>query len=217
MIINLILTLLFLPSPILAAGQYTIDDVGLHNTENDCWMTYDNNIYDFTQYLSSHDKFSDIRQWCGSDMTEDFKTKADLDRDHLSHSYTMLDVYYIGELVTEDTASSMREKMNTKNPYNLIIPLIGSLLLYWISYFICKRSSKILKFNAFWNTVLFLTLLIPSLGFGIFMIVRYMFPNLYNIDFDFMYWHVELSIVMGVVAMSHLIQRFKVYLVQIKN
>jgi len=38
---------------------------------------------------------------------------------------------------------------------------------------------------------------------------------LYNIDFEFMYWHVELSLVMGAVAISHFIQRIVVYFKQV--
>ena len=100
------------------------------------------------------------------------------------------------------------------NPYNLFLPLILTTLIYWITYFLIKDKRQ---FNAFWNTILLLTLLIPSLGFGIFMILRYQFSDLYNINFDFMYWHVELSIVMGVIAINHFIQRFKQYLVQLRK
>ena len=63
--------------------------------------------------------------------------------------------------------------------------------------------------------LLILTLLIPSFGFGVFMVIRTKNPNLYNIDFEFMYWHVELSLVMGAVAISHFIQRIVVYFKQV--
>ncbi|MDD2270490.1 MAG: hypothetical protein PHG60_02860 [Candidatus Dojkabacteria bacterium] len=113
---------------------------------------------------------------------------------------------YAQETVTTKIAST--------SPYNLIIPLLLSLALYWIPYFLVKNK---VKFNAFWNTILILTLLIPSFGFGLFMMIRYKRPKLYDIDFDFMYWHVELSLAMGVLAISHFIQRFKIYLVQLKK
>ncbi len=71
------------------------------------------------------------------------------------------------------------------------------------------------KFNAFWNTLLILLLLIPAFGFGIYMILRYRFPTLWDTSFDFMYWHVELSLVMGILGINHFIQRLKVYLLQL--
>jgi ABC-type spermidine/putrescine transport system permease subunit II len=106
--------------------------------------------------------------------------------------------------------------MKNKGPYNLIIPLLTTLVIYWGSYFLFKKKN-ILKFNGFWNTILLLTFLIPSFGFGIFMMLRYNFTKLREIDFDFMYWHVELSVVMGAIALSHFIQRIKQYLVQLKK
>jgi hypothetical protein len=169
-------------------------------------------------------------------MTIDFETKAGIGEDHKGSSYQLLSQYYIGELISisgeetvaveeitsteepslaeENSQEILNSDIPSSSPYELILPLILTLLFYWIPYFFIKNKRK---FNAFWNTILLLTLLIPSLGFGVFMILRYQFPNLYNIDFDFMYWHVELSIVMGVLGISHLIQRLKMYLVQFKK
>jgi len=51
----------------------------------------------------------------------------------------------------------------------------------------------------------------------VYMMLQYKFPVLREIKFDFMYWHVELSVVMGAIALSHFVQRFKQYLVQLKK
>jgi hypothetical protein len=78
-------------------------------------------------------------------------------------------------------------------------------------YILAKKKVlglNVTKFNGFWNTILLVTLLIPAMGFGIFMMIRTQKPELRDIDFDFMYWHVELSLVMGFVAIYHFIQRF---------
>ncbi len=208
---------------------YTIDDVAEHNTEDDCWVIYDDGVYDITDYLNDHDRYLDIREWCGMNMTEAFETKDGLGIDHRTSSYALLETFKIGdieeEVVTETNSSSnskgesiSTEEENTEhsNVYNLWVPLLLTILIYWGSYYICGKSN-LKKFNGFWNTVLLLTLLIPSLGFGIFMILRYSYPNLWNIGFNFMYWHVELSIVMGVLGISHLIQRFRVYKLQLKK
>ena len=201
---------------------YTVEDVSTHSTASDCWMIYDSNVYDITSYLRSHDRFMDIESWCGEDMTVDFETKAGSGVDHKSSTYSLLEQFKIGSVDGEvdiilDTSSQTDTIVEKKdnNPYNIIIPTLLSILLYWGSYFIYGK--KHLKgFNGFWNTLLLLTLLIPSFGFGIYMILRYQFVNLWNIQFDFMYWHVELSIVMGILGISHLVQRLKVYLLQIR-
>ncbi len=224
------LSLLFIyPSQLYA---YTVEDVSSHNTDDDCWMTYDNGVYDLTEYLEDHEKYMDISSWCGEDMTEDFETKDGTGRDHKSSSYALLEEFKIGDIeknsvtttdsVIEDNPSTTSniETDDTKeenlNPYNVIVPLLLTSFLYWGSYYVYGKS-HIKKFNGFWNTILLLTLVVPSFGFGIFMILRYSFSNLWNIDFDFMYWHVELSLFMGILGISHLIQRWKLYILQLKG
>jgi cytochrome b involved in lipid metabolism len=223
MFILKILFSLFLPLQVLAVVQYTEEDIGEHNKPGDCWMIFEERVYDFSEYVPDHDRFMDIREWCGENMTEDFKTKAGIGRDHKEFTYAMLEDYYIGELKVESSESDISitaiENGTTEEkvvPYNLIIPLLITLILYWGTYFIFKKKS-LKKFNVFWNTVLLLTFVIPSFGFGIYMMLQYRFPKLREINFDFMYWHVELSVVMGVIALSHFIQRINQYLVQLRK
>lgn len=207
---------------------YTIDEVNLHNTPNDCWVVFEDSVYDLSKYLPSHDIYMDIKDWCGKDMTEDFKTKAGMDRDHRVSSYSLLENYKIGEIESNqapiieevDTIEDKIMPKNASNPYNLIIPLLISNILYWIPYLLIKKriiKVSLKSFNAFWNTLLILLLLLPSLGFGVFMMLRYRFPGLWNIPFDFMYWHVELSLVMGIIGVNHFLSRVRVYLLQLKR
>jgi cytochrome b involved in lipid metabolism len=226
-----VLLAFFSPLIIYAQTQYTPEEVFEHNTPDDCWVIFEDSVYDLSEYLPDHDIYMDIREWCGKDMTEDFKTKADVGRDHKDFSYALLEDYNIGTLVDEEVNTESEDEVSiqitevenntvvekkSKGPYNLIIPLLTTLVIYWGSYFLFKKKN-ILKFNGFWNTILLLTFLIPSFGFGIFMMLRYNFTKLREIDFDFMYWHVELSVVMGAIALSHFIQRIKQYLVQLKK
>lgn len=220
------------------AFAYTVSDIEKHNTPSDCWVVFEDSVYDLTKYLSDHDRYLDIREWCGKDMTEDFKSKAGVGRDHRVSSYSLLERYNIGKVEEEkvddiipqgnkeieevdekiENESSEEVKKEAKG-YNMIIPFFVSCFLYWSAYFLIRKQKNrgplLMKFNAFWNTVLILTLLIPSFGFGVFMVIRTKNPNLYNIDFEFMYWHVELSLVMGAVAISHFIQRIAVYFKQV--
>jgi len=220
------------------AFAFTLNDVEKHNVTSDCWVVFDGSVYDLTKYIVNHDRYLDIREWCGKDMTEDFKSKAGVGRDHRVSSYSLLEQYNIGKIEEEkvEDITSLVKKENEEieenvenetseevkkeaKEYNMIIPFFVSVILYWSAYFLIKKQKNkgplLMKFNAFWNTVLILTLLIPSFGFGVFMVIRTKNPNLYNIDFEFMYWHVELSLVMGAVAISHFIQRIVVYFKQV--
>lgn len=231
-----ILISLFTFTNIYADTTYTIQDVKGHNTESNCWVIFEDSVYDITKYVKIHDRYMNIRDWCGGDITEAFKTKDNTLSDHKQSSYSLLETFRIGvldtsidELTYEDslvinnvnTTVELENKDNKYSTnYNIIVPLFSVILLYWIPYFIIKdrKDGNLLKkFNGFWNTLLILFLLIPSFGFGIFMILRYTNNNLWNVNFDFLFWHVELSLVMGVIAVSHFIQRLKMYIVEIKK
>jgi cytochrome b involved in lipid metabolism len=212
---------------------YTKEEVAEHDTPGDCWMSFEGAVYDLSEYVPDHDRYLDIRDWCGRDMTADFKDKAGEDRDHKASSYALLERYKIGTLkgdfdlvdaqvivddVIQDT--EVEEIAPTSKDYNIVIPFVLTTVLYWGMYFLVKKKIlglSILKFNGLWNTVLLLTLLLPAMGFGIFMMIRTKKPELWDIDFDFMYWHVELSLVMGFVATYHFIQRFRQYALQLKK
>lgn len=236
-IILTIFTIFFLSFQSIYA--YSLDEVSTHNTSSDCWVIFKDSVYDLTNYLYQHDRYLNIRQWCGKDMTQDYITKAGSGENHKTSSYALLEQYKIGDVTTvaknvvtnqpdvvvstQDNQGIVNKKDNTivnKNPYNIIIPLLLSLSLYWIPYIYIKSNKKFLlikKFNAFWNSMLIFLLLIPAFGFGVIMILRYQFKDILNINFDFMYWHVELSLVMGILAINHFIQRFSIYLSQLKK
>ncbi len=236
-LLTLFITFAFFPTTVFA---YTESDVAKHNTESDCWVIFNNSVYDITEYVELHDRYMDIRSWCGIDMTYAFETKDGLDIDHKRNTYALLESYKIGELGTnidtttindsstqtnntsEDSETNIikteDDSISRKSPYNMLIPIILTVFLYWGPYFTLVRSKKLtlMRFNSIWNTILLLLLLIPSLGFGIYMILGYKFPNLYDIKFNFLYWHVELSLGMGFLGISHFLQRINIYFAQLK-
>lgn len=204
---------------------YTKEDVAKHNTSSDCWMIFEEKVYDITNRVEIHDQYMDIREWCGKDMTSEFKDKDGKGVDHKNSTYALLNSLEIGDLeekvvakneIKEEAVVESGKKMEG---YNILFPFLFSVVTYWLSYLLVKKNRlfgiTILRFNAFWNTVLFLTLLLPAFGFGLFMIIRTKVPSLYDIDFDFLYWHVELSLVMGFLAINHFLNRFVIYTKQL--
>ena len=214
---------------VIAATQYTADEVAAHDTSTSCWVIYDSTIYDITTYLPIHNqRYSNITSWCGTDITQAF----DNERKHLSTTTkNLLETFRIGTLSTTTTTTTSTPATNTTtsdstqsitktNPYNLLIPVLIATILYWGHYIFAFKISNPPKgkfFNAFWNTMLLLSFIIPTLGFGIIMILQYQFPTLANSSFDFLYWHVELSLFMGTVGLFHFLKRIKIYWTQIKK
>jgi cytochrome b involved in lipid metabolism len=101
----------------------------------DCWMSFEGGVYDLSEYLPDHDKFMDIREWCGRDMTADFKDKAGEGRDHKPSSYELLEVYRVGDLkgdfdlvdaqvIVDDVIANTRKKVkpNSSTNYKIVIP-----------------------------------------------------------------------------------------------
>ncbi len=241
--ICLVISGLFFAHTVIASTSYTTADVAQHSTTKSCWTVYNGGVYDITTYLVFHNQnYYNITSWCGTDMTSNF----DAIGKHRGKATTLLETFKIGILgtsanatttapdttttstttteedtttttVTTDTTTNtpITSSLKIENPYNLLLPLILGIVLYWGSLFIFRKNLR--RFNGFWNTILILTFLIPSFGFGIFMILQYQFPSLMNLTFRFTYWHVEFSVFMSVLAISHFIRRVRIYFMQIKS
>ncbi|PJC69128.1 hypothetical protein CO015_01460 [candidate division WWE3 bacterium CG_4_8_14_3_um_filter_42_11] len=108
-LVGTILFLTFLPtaSHLKALTSHTAGEVAQHHSADDCWMIFEGKVYDVTACLFDHDRYLNIENWCGQDMTQDFKDKAGMDEDHLARSYALLDDYYLGDLVSQASPSEM--------------------------------------------------------------------------------------------------------------
>lgn len=54
-----------------------ITEVEKHSQKNDCWVTYEDHIYDITSFFGSHPGGDDvITPYCGKDITSAFNTKT---------------------------------------------------------------------------------------------------------------------------------------------
>ena len=200
----------------MADKIYTLDQVNQHNSVDDCWMLIDGKVYDLDSYLSDHLRFLNISSWCGQDASDDYHSKFGRNKDHSSEADAMLADYLIGNLDTSNTISdsittSTTEQVKNTNStqlssrmsgYNVWLPVI-------LTVFACFLSNKLFskaRHNFIWNTILLLGLF-PSFIIGILMAM-----NL--ISKEWLFFHVEFSIVFGTAALMHLLLRLKIYLSQ---
>ena len=110
-------SLVLLTQASFASEQITLDEVKEHDSPSNCWVIFEDNVYDLTNYIPDHDIYLDIREWCGKDMTEDFKTKDGIGRDHMARSYAMLDSYYIGDLSTDIETAEPGEELDSEDEH----------------------------------------------------------------------------------------------------
>ena len=53
------------------AGQFTPTELSLHNTQSDCYIAYQNEVFNITWFISRHEGGDVIIQECGQ-VTDDF-------------------------------------------------------------------------------------------------------------------------------------------------
>jgi len=221
LVISICVLVMALPK-IYALSSYSLVDVASHNASGDCWMVIDQQVYNLTEYLSDHDKELDIRSWCGTDATEAYATKNGMDRAHSDRADSLLSQYAIGTLADGQSTDSVLisqtsgRGVNTSvsgSPYNILIPLIGTVVVYVLSLMVLKRQTH----NFIWNSIMLLGL-IPSFFFGIGMILakQVSWLSMFSAS-NILYSHVELSIIFGVSCLLHLILRLRIYFAQAKT
>ena len=82
-----------------AVQSYSIAELSKHNTQNDCWLAINGNVYNVTQYLDFHPGGADvILMMCGKDATQAYNTQGGRGRGHSSRADTLLAQYIIGKL-----------------------------------------------------------------------------------------------------------------------
>jgi cytochrome b involved in lipid metabolism len=72
--------------------EYTLKEVSLHHTVNYCWIIYNKNVYNITEYLNKHPGGKIILlNFGGEDITNEFELIQ-----HSDNAYNILDKYKIG-------------------------------------------------------------------------------------------------------------------------
>lgn len=212
-----------LSKTVQAQNSYSLDEIELHQTPEDCWMAIEGQVYDLSNYLPDHDRFLDIRQWCGQDATEDYNTKAGMNRDHSSRADEMLAAYLIGELLGSEESNSVQvakidEQTTSPNPdlaprYKVFLPVLLTIIIYYLT----KKFLSKARHDFLWNTILLIGL-IPVVAFGFILALADQVAFLAKINFTQMLrQHAQLSIIIGTAMILHFIQRAKIYFSQGKS
>ena len=79
---------------------YTLAEVGLHNSKENCWLAIEGKVYDVTSYIESqkHPGGEAILQGCGIDASELFNNRPNDKGAHSEKARGFLVNYYIGDL-----------------------------------------------------------------------------------------------------------------------
>lgn len=93
---------------------------------------------------------------------------------------------------------------NNKRTYNFF-PLTSFLVLGYLGslWLVRKKIVNLFWQRFFWNLVLLVSFLISAI-LGIFLVIKINFGRVIFPDFNSLYWHVELGIVMTVVSIFHI-------------
>jgi len=81
-------------------------EIAKHSTQGDCWLIINNQVYNVTNYLSSHPGgIGTITPYCGKEATMAFDTK-NIGRPHSNFANTLLSNYLLGAVGATFTPSS---------------------------------------------------------------------------------------------------------------
>ena len=75
--------------------KYTYEEVKSHNIVNDCWIIYNNNVYNITDFLNKHPGGNKIiLDYAGLDITNNY-----IFFQHSDNAYNILFTYKIGSII----------------------------------------------------------------------------------------------------------------------
>jgi len=81
--------------------SYTKDQVQTHNTENDCWIIFNDGVYDVTKFMKKHPGGKDILlKFGGKDGTKAFNSKGN-GKGHIAMALNFRESLKIGTLKEE--------------------------------------------------------------------------------------------------------------------
>ncbi|XP_020091337.1 cytochrome b5 isoform X2 [Ananas comosus] len=110
---------------------YSMEEVSKHNTNDDCWIVVNGNVYDVTMYLDEHPGGDDVLLAAtGKDATEDFE-----DAGHSKTARDLMQEYFIGELDTTTLISTPIAELEIfqkdKSSSDFSSKLMSKAVQYW--------------------------------------------------------------------------------------
>ena len=122
--------------------------------------------------------------------------------------------FFVAEAAsTETTASdSPSSKRKSLPDYNFLEIFLVALLIYFGGKFLARKLDiNLCKEKKFWNVFLLISF-IGSAGTGMILVFIRDFAWFRSINFNFLFWHVEFSVVMTLLGIFHALWHLKYYL-----
>ncbi len=87
------------PEELSKTESFPIEEITLHNSQEDCWLLIDDKVYDVTKMIDGHAGGEAILQGCGIDATELYNTRPmGSGTSHSDKARSYLPNFYIGDL-----------------------------------------------------------------------------------------------------------------------
>jgi cytochrome b involved in lipid metabolism len=100
---------------LLETKTYTMEEVGVHNSAENCWMAIEGKVYDVTSFVTSHPGGKSIIGGCGKDATILFNERPTNNKgQHPIQAQRMLTEYYIGDLILKQSENETVSKIEKK-------------------------------------------------------------------------------------------------------
>lgn len=84
-------------SPV-ASNSITMEEVGKHADQTNCWLVIEGNVYDVTSFISEHPGEEAILSGCGKDATSMFNSRPNIGTSHSDRARDTLSGLQIGVL-----------------------------------------------------------------------------------------------------------------------
>ena len=97
---------------------YTIDDIEKHNTINDLWTYYQNDVYDLTEFVKNHPGGNIIGKCAGKNLTDVWAKFGVSWHNDNSHVLSILKKYKIGKLIENYSQNNSQNNSQNKT-YNI--------------------------------------------------------------------------------------------------
>ena len=78
-------------------SKFTLEEVAKHNTADDCWVAMNDNVYDLSNFESTHPGKTAHIKWAGQNIDEVMKNSFD-GKGHPAGAFELAKGYLIGTL-----------------------------------------------------------------------------------------------------------------------